>query len=396
MRTRLAIVVTHPIQYYAPLYRLLARRGVLDIHVFYGWEGSANAAAPDPGFGRRVKWDIPLLGGYDHTFVHNDSSKPGTGHFLGISSRELLSSVTAWNPDVLLVYGWKYHSHLQIMRRMHGRLPIMFRGDSTLLGSKAGIQRWARHRVLSWVYRHVDLALYVGQHNRAYFAAHGLEDERLAWAPHSVENDRFQDPHGSFRRQANAWRQDLGIADDETVALFVGKLEPVKAPDLLLAAFMARAQPRAHLIMAGTGPLEATLRRRAKGNRHVHFIGFQNQSRMPVVYRLGDFFVLPSRSETWGLAVNEAMASGLPAIVSNRVGCAPDLVESGKTGSVFRHDDVGALTKLLTEYFGDATLRATLSAGAEERIGKWSLEEQATRLEEATMSTRALADARRK
>ena len=132
--------------------------------------------------------------------------------------------------------------------------------------------------------------------------------------------------------------------------MFIGKLEPKKAPDVLLDAFVRLPDGLAHLVYCGTGPLEDDLRRRAGPRSDVHFVGFQNQSRMPVAYRLGDVVVLPSRGpgETWGLAVNEAMASGRAVIVSDRVGCAPDLVDD-RTGRVVPADDADALASALVE-----------------------------------------------
>ena len=170
---RLAIISTHPIQYYAPLFQALAAREGLEVHVFYGWQGP-SAGAFDPGFGADVTWDVPLLDGYPYTFLENTSADPGTHHFRGITTPELIPAVEAWNPDALLVFGWNYWSHLTALRYFKGRVPVYFRGDSTLLDEQGGLRTWARRLFLRWVYRHVDAALYVGQHNRAYFKAHGF------------------------------------------------------------------------------------------------------------------------------------------------------------------------------------------------------------------------------
>lgn len=384
-RLRLAVVATHPIQYYAPVFRRLAEGGRLDLHVFYGWEGPASRPTHDPGFGRAVQWDLPLLDGYHHTFVPNESTDPGTHHFRGITSRALVPAIHHWGPDAVLVYGWAYASHLAALRAFHRRVPVFIRGDSTLLDERPGPKQWLRRAWLRWVYRHADVALYVGTESRRYFEAHGLRGDRLAWAPHAVENERFADPDGALEREAVEWRRSLGIADEAKTILFAGKLEPKKAPEVLLRAFLARDRADEHLLVGGSGPLEGALTELAAGHPRVHFLGFQNQSRMPVVYRLGDLFVLPSRGpgETWGLAVNEAMASGRPVIVTDRVGCAPDLVVEGRTGTRCRADDEHALGAALERLLATPELQRGMRASAAAHVRDWSIDRQAECIEAA-------------
>ena len=385
---RLAIIATHPIQYYAPLFRLLTSRGNVDVRVFYGWEGATTKEAFDPGFGQSVKWDIPLLDGYDHVFVRNTSRDPGTHHFRGIISDELIPQVSQWRPDVVLVYGWSYQAHLAALRYFHGRVPVFFRGDSTLLDETLGIKVLLRRLWLAWVYRHVDCALFVGTENKSYYRRHGVGEDRLVWAPHSVDNDRFADVDGRAQREADEWRRSLGIEPSAQVLLFAAKLERRKAPDRLLDAFLRRARDDEHLIIAGVGELEGRLREMASGRSNVHFIGFQNQSAMPTVYRLGDALVLPSlRGETWGLAVNEAMASQRPVIVSDRVGCASDLVAQRGTGIVYPAADANGLERALARMLDDPPPRMRMGVTARQLIESWSLAVQAERIEQAVCST---------
>ena len=380
MARRLAIVTSHPIQYYAPLFRTLADRDPLDIHVFYGWKG-ATESAYDPGFEDDVQWDISLLDGYDYTFVPNTSSDPGSHHFRGLVNPGLIPDIESWGPDALLLFGWAYQSHLRALLHFSGDVPIFFRGDSTLLDEQGGLRTGLRRLFLRWVYRHVDVALYVGENNRAYFEAHGLSDEQLTWVPHAVENQRFKNVPDAGRK-ALQWRRELGIPDDAVVILFAGKFESKKAPDTLLDAFLKCDNTKAHFALAGSGPMEEELRGRAGGRPEVHFLGFQNQSRMPVVYRLGDVFVLPSRGpgETWGLAVNEAMACGRPVVVSDRVGCAPDLV-GRETGFVIPAGDTGALRRRLETLVDDEELRCRMGRKAQAQIKDWSIRQAARRIE---------------
>lgn len=379
MSVRLAVVTTHPIQYYAPLFRRVSEHENINLKVFYGWTGSTDASY-DPGFEQDVEWDLPLLDGYDHTFVPNESDDPGTHHFRGLVNPELVPNVEEWGPEAVLVFGWSWQSHLRALRHFSGRVPVFFRGDSTLIDEQSGPRQWARRVGLWWVYRHVDHALYVGTHNKEYFEAHGLADEQLHWVPHAIDNDRFADPDGTLQAEAAEWRRELCIPAGAPTIVFAGKLSRKKAPGLLLAAFGRLDAPDAHLVVAGSGPLEEDLRRRA-GNR-VHFLGFQNQSRMPVVYRLGDVFVLPSRGpgETWGLVINEAMACGRAVVAGTKVGCAPDLIEDGENGFVFESEDEAALADCLQRLVDDADRRARMGTASARRIEDWSLDEAAHRL----------------
>lgn len=388
IKPRLAVVCTHPIQYHAPLFRRLAERGVLDLHVFYGWTGATGEGTVDYGFGRQVQWDVPLLDGYEFSFHFNRSRAPGTHWFGGLDNPDLVPSVLTWRADAALVIGWAFRTHIRALRELHGRIPVLFRGDSTLLDERPGLRRLLRRHWLRWVYRHVDFALYPGACNRAYLQAHGLAEERLHWAPHAVDNKRFADPLGLHEAEALAWRARLGAGDRDTVFLFAGKLEPKKDPGLLLSAFLALKAPRAHLAIAGSGVFEPALRAHAAGHPRVHFLGFQNQSRMPVVYRLGDVLVLPSRGpgETWGLAVNEAMASARPVLVSDKVGCAPDLVREGANGFVFPAEDPAALGDRLGRLLGDAAFRERMGAMSAKIIDEWSIDAAAASIEDAVLS----------
>jgi glycosyltransferase involved in cell wall biosynthesis len=341
MLKKLAIITTHPIQYNAPLFQDLAKR--FQIKVFYTWGQTSNRSVHDPDFGKTIEWDIPLLEGYEYQFLENEATKPGSGHFWGIVSKNLISILKDWRPNAILVYGWCFHSHLQVLRYFKGKMPIIFRGDSTLLNESAGfsLKKLARRLFLRWVYSHVDYAFYTGKANKDYFIEHGLKEDQLKLAPHAVDNDRFSKEGIERDSLAQKWRRQLGINDHEVVFLFAGKLEPKKDPIILLRAFQKLNQKDIRLVFAGHGVLESKLKSLADGNSQVVFLPFQNQQIMPILYRLANVFVLPSKGpgETWGLAINETMACSKPAIVSDRCGCAPDLIIPGVTGYIFKAGD---------------------------------------------------------
>lgn len=339
---RLAFIVSHPIQYYVPLYRRLAQRDDIQIKVFYTWH-AGQAAQFDSGFGKEVAWDIPLLDGYDYEQVPNTSRRPGSGRFWGLQNPSLIERVLSWNPTAVHITGYAYYSHLLAMRTLSRRgMPVLFRGDSHLLDDRRSGARWLLKRLaLANVYSWPAAFLCVGRANRDYYRAFGVPKGKLVDCPHSIETSRFAGPGDELERQALDWRRDLHIPPDARVLLFAGKFEDKKRPVPLMRAFLRCGLSNAVLIMVGDGEYgEAVRDLAALHPEKFRVLPFQNQSRMPVVYRLGDAVVLPSAyGETWGLAVNEAMACGRPVLVSDRVGCHPDVVLPGKNGQVFRADD---------------------------------------------------------
>lgn len=338
---KLAIVSTHPIQYNAPWFKLLTQRGRLTLRVFYTWSQSETGAKYDPDFKRTIEWDLPLLDGYEYEFVPNIAIEPGSHHFKGINNPALIKSIESWKPDVVLVFGWAFKSHLQCLRYFKGKIPVLFRGDSTLLDEAPGLKRFIRRLFLRWVYRHIDAALYTGTNNKAYFLAHGVKEKQLVQAFHAVDNYRFA-VNEEKRLAAQQLRRQLAIGPDGFIVLFAGKMEEKKNPFFILKLAQRLPDTDFVFLLAGNGHLEDSLKEEAKQDKRIKFLSFQNQTQMPVLYSAANVFVLPSRgpNETWGLAANEAMAAGLPVLLSTKAGGAVDLINDN--GLMFHPDDVDA------------------------------------------------------
>ncbi|MBJ7879157.1 glycosyltransferase family 4 protein [Gelidibacter salicanalis] len=374
---KLAIISTHPIQYNAPWFKLMATRGNVELKVFYTWSQAADTVK-DKTFGQDIKWDIPLLEGYDYEFVENVSKKPGSHHFFGIDNPALITQVKAFTPDALLCFGWSFKSHFKAMRYFHGKIPVWFRGDSTLLDETGGIKTSLRRLILKTVYRYVDKAFYVGQANKAYFLKHGLKEHQLVYAPHAVNNAHFEDTDArNYEHRALQWKRELGIPEQQTTVIFAGKFEKKKQPDVLIDAIIAanknRQQPIA-LVMIGSGPMDQVIKEKAKRQDNIWMLPFQNQTMMPLVYRLGSVFCLPSQGpgETWGLAMNEAMASSRPVIATDKVGGVKDMVLQDVNSYCFQHDQVSALVEIL-ETLSSETLKV-MGLNAKEHSNKFTLE----------------------
>jgi len=345
----MAIVLSHPTQYYSPWFRHLAQTTDLELRVFYLWDFGVKATR-DPRFEREVKWDIDLLSGYDSEFGPNVARVPGPTHYRGFDNPELPDRLAAWHPSAILIFGYAWLSHLRLILQARRRgWPMILRGDSHLLGRPPpGFLRRLPRR---WLFRRFAALLAVGQANSDYYRAYSVPESRIFPTPHSVDSSRFDPTRAETLAEARRIREQLGLAPDTRVVLFAGKFTVAKQPTELLTAFRALQLPRTALVFVGDGPLGTALREQAAAATAgtVHFLPFANQSEMPARYLIGDVFALPSRGfhETWGLAVNEAMHMGRPCLVSDRVGCQQDLVTPGQTGWVFRSDDPADLREKL-------------------------------------------------
>ncbi len=380
---KLAIITTHPIQYNAPLFRLLSERKRIAVKVFYTW-GQSKEAVYDARFGMQRSWDIPLLEGYEHVFVNNTSRRPDSNRFWGVINPGLFQQLKQEQFDAVLVYRWSVWSHFLLMQGLGKKPALFFRGDSHLLHQPRGLKSRLKDLALRFVYRHVDTAFVVGTHNKAYMRHYGLQEEQLVTAFHAVDNDRFRVDAFAMEQRAAEERQLLGIPEQAVVFLYAGKFYALKQLDLLIAAFQQLQGIHYRLLLTGNGEQEETLRQMAKKDDRILFQPFRNQSEMPWVYRMGDVFVLPSNSETWGLSVNEAMACGRAAIVSDRCGCAPDLIQDGINGFVFRSGDELSLLHSL-EAFATKQTAVEMGKKAQEIIKAFSLEVVAEAIEGCMM-----------
>lgn len=390
---KLAIITTHPIQYNAPLFKLLNEHSQINIKVFYTWGASSLINKFDPGFNQNVTWDIPLLEGYAYSFVKNISNNPGSHHYSGIVNPTLISEINEWAPDVVLFYGWKFNSHLKAIKYFKNKIPVLFRGDSTLMDEISGIKKMTRSIVLKYVYKNIDIALFTGAANKAYFKAFGLNENQLFFMPHAIDNCRFSNSDNNIKF-ASSLRGKLGIPLDALVFLFAGKLESKKQPDVLAKVFSTITDKNAFLLIVGSGDLEVSLKLNFSKNNNIKFLGFQNQVQMPVIYNACDVFVLPSKgpNETWGLAINEAMAAGKAIICSNACGASLDIVRNGENGFVFEKGNENALLKCLSYFINDKKRAALMGEKSSEIIKDYGYKDDCEVLEQLVLSLNCIKE----
>lgn len=334
-RPRLGVLATHPIQYQAPLYQEIARRGLVDLEVAFLSSGGAQPVH-DPNFGVMLAWDIDLLGGYRSTVLTRRplAGKPAWLRLVGnwLRRQDIVVLHGHVDPDILLAMA---------ACRVLG-LPYLLRGESHAESATAGWRRIARHLVAGAAVRGAAGALPIGQLNAAFYNRYGRVPQYEA--PYSVDNYRFRVMSDAARPSRAARLASLGLDPRHPTVIFAGKLIGQKRP-LDVVRAIGRCAGSLNLLLLGDGPLRAQVRG-FEDRLPVRCLGFINQAEMPGWYGCGDILALPSGRERWGLVVNEGMACGLIPVVSDAVGCAADLVRG--VGEIYPAGDVAALTAALT------------------------------------------------
>lgn len=373
-KIRVAHLISHPIQYFVPLYRALANRPEIELTVYFFSVASLEQHA-EPDFGGLVTWDIPLTGGY-HYVLRGDASRRALSHRPDWRPNwGILRDLLRVRYDVIWLHG--YANGNAWLATALGRFlgtPVLLRDEQTLLTPRSVLKLRAKQLILPMLFRHVN-GLFIGMSNRAFFERYGAK--KTFRVSYGVDNDFFQQRRHQLAPLRTDIRSRFGILDSDPVVLFSGKFVDKKKPLLLVEAFqLVRRDLKCHLLLVGDGPLRGQLEYEVERQAipDVHFAGFLNQSEIASAYTAAEILVLPSAyQETWGLVVNEAMNFGLPIIVSDRVGCAADLVREAKNGFVFQSGDVGGLADAIRKLVASAELRATFGRQSENLIKSYSV-----------------------
>lgn len=365
---RLAIVTTHPIQYYDPWFRFIAEEGHIHIKVYYLWDFGVKDRE-DQDFGDSIKWDIPMLEGYDYEFLTNKAEDPGTHHWRGIDNPELTSKLRADQPDAVLLM--TYHNLTIYRLLLHWKQddpPVLFRGDSHRLHRPKGLKETMKRHIISWIFSKMDAFLHVGKANRRYFQYHCIDNNRIFFSPHAIDNRRYIDRAENGRQKRKDKRKELGIPEDSKVVIFTGKFIERKRPTDLIRAFTLLKDKNIRLLMVGSGPLDNQLKNLAAEDFRIVFAGFRNQAEMPELLAASDLLVLPSRFETWGLSINEAMCARLPIITTHMVGASRDLVANGVNGYCIVHGDTETLSRRMSEILASRNTMKAMGNASFQRI----------------------------
>ncbi|MDP3725172.1 MAG: glycosyltransferase [Nanoarchaeota archaeon] len=375
---KLAILISHPIQYHTPIFRALAKDPQIDLKVYYCWDFGVGKDGEDVESGARYQWDVPLLEGYKYRFLKNYSEKPSSSHFFGQINPGIIPEVFGGTYDALWVHGYSFATNwfAFFAARLKG-VPILFRGITHALDAKQRRVDFGKRMILPLLFRMCGACLYIGKNNKEYYKTYGVPDKKLFHVSHVVDNsffEKFYEKLGPARRNI---RKRYGFPDNRPVILFLGRLVSKKRPMWVLDAYKKiRKNNACGLILAGEGPDRREMENvvSAENIPDVVFTGFLNQTEIPEAYIASDIFVLPSaREETWGLTVNEAMNFGLPIIVSDKVGCAPDLVRKNENGFIVSSFEelCGALEALVSS----KETRSQFGAKSRKIISSWDIKQ---------------------
>lgn len=375
-KRRVAFLNTHPIQYFAPMYKELNRSEDLSITAFYLSDFSVRGGR-DRAFDRDVKWDLDLLDGYDARFVAGAQARSEPGGFWSIVAPAVWGEVRDGRFDALIVHGHTPAAHLIAFGAAKATgTPVFMRCETHLGLHRSQAKAALRKPLIGSLYRIFDGVFAVGTANAAFYRAIGVADRQIFSMPYAVDNARFAAGAGMSEDERAAVRRQWGVDAGAPIVLCAAKFQRRKRPDDLIhaAARLEQMNIAFHLVLVGSGEMEQELRSLADELklRTVHFAGFVNQAILPKVYGASDVFVLPSEDEPWGLAINEAMCAGLPIVASREIGCVPDLVIEGRNGRLFDCGNLDALTHALAGLLRSPDLRKDMGRASLEIISRWS------------------------
>ena len=349
--TKITYLVSHPIQYQAPLLRRIGEQDGVDLRVVFE-NKPADRDFFDTGFKRPVEWDVPLTEGYEHAFL---------------ADTDLISEIK--KADVLWLHGWGspgMRKALTQARRLG--VPVLMRGENCDLAMPdgEGPRGWLKRLYIGWVLRRCRAFLAIGTVNENYYLRRGVSRDQIFTMPYAIDNDSFGAKANAAAPERGELKVRLGINPEQKIVLFVGKFMTRKHPDLLVRAMNSVDWPseKAALVFVGSGEMEDSLCSMAPD---AVFLGFQNQSALPTFYEMADVMVVPSEREPWGLVINEAMACGTAVIASDQVGSAVDLI-SDSCGRIFPNGDVAALAEALVDCLGNSEM---MGMAAKTTIGQW-------------------------
>lgn len=359
-RPSLAIFMSHPIQYQVPLLCKIAESQQLKMKTYFYWDFGVKETY-DVEFKRKIKWDIPILQGYNFEFLNNISLKPGATFFGEINPSALTKSLFG-KYDAVMIFGWALFSNWLVLigAKLSGKT-VLLQAETPYCQEikRSGLKQSIRKFVLKFYFSLADRILYIGEENRKFYKIYGVPDQKLFYAPYSINNDRYFKEDEKLSLEADIkskLKLKYGLKNNGPIILFVGKIFDKKKPWDLLKAYeqiiknITNTFDQPNLVFVGDGEQKNDLEKYCKDQNldHVHFMGFRNQLELPEFYKMSDIFVLPSGfGETWGLVVNEAMCFGLSIVVSDVVGCSTDLVKNDINGYVFEYNNVQKLSEAL-------------------------------------------------
>lgn len=337
---RICVVTPQPTPYRDPFWNTVAERPDVELDVYYCYAR-----------GEDRPWDL------DWPWRFRGEVLPGRallGDHNGYWNPLILKRLRERPYDAIILGGYNHLTMLAAAwyaRRK--RVPYLVMCESYHGLKRATYRRWAKTPLVRWVVGNSAGILPTGQLARDYLVSYGGRADRWAYCPNVPDIEQLKSQSVSLEGQREAIRQEQQL-DEKPVILFVGRLIRKKGVDVLLEALrMIVLRAPCTLVIAGDGPERESLERQVAQlglAGHVRFVGFKQPKELPRWYCAADVFVLPSRTEPWGVVVLEALASGLPVVVTELVGCHPDVVTGPEVGMVVPAENAPALAKALEYY----------------------------------------------
>lgn len=379
-KTYISCFLSHPVQYIAPLLKEMAK--AFNLQVYYFSDASIKGDV-DKEFGQVVKWDIPLLEGYDYTFIKNNSPRPGLSNRLfDLVNLGLVKCLMHDRAEIIFVNGWGYFSSILtiITARMLGK-QVWLRGENPLLQEvkKSKMLLFVKRILLKHLLlRFVNKFLYIGKESRRFFEYYGAKPNQLVYTPYCVDNVYFGNKYEALKHDTASLKSLLKLPANKLIILVSGKYIPKKRPLDIIRAFKELNNSNAALVMVGDGELRHQMETYIAANNltDVYLTGFVNQSKIPEYYMVSDVFVMCSGAgETWGLSVNEAMNFAKPVVVTATCGCSADLVKHGKNGFIVEEGNIEQLSGALQELLQNDSFRMEAGQLSKQIIQDYSIRE---------------------
>jgi glycosyltransferase involved in cell wall biosynthesis len=309
----------------------------------------------DRQFGVHVKWDIPLLEGYNYMFLKNWSQKPSINNgFLGLLNWEVLRFLQKQPKSIVIVYGWAYATNVITIIAAKLLCHKVCLRTETPLNQEIKKNKWVtllKHLYLRCLFLFVDYALYIGKQNKLFYQHLGFKKEQFIFTPYCVDNKRFSSL--ALTVSKSLVREKLQLPDNKKIIMFSGKYIDKKRPMDLLHAIYLLNRTDVFTVFVGEGELRKEMEKFILNNGMLDqnlLTGFVNQSLIPYYYAASDVFIMCSGlGETWGLSVNEALNFNIPIIVSETCGSSFDLVKNGINGFTFKEGDIAELSDKISQ-----------------------------------------------
>lgn len=339
---KVVVLTPIPTPYRDPFWSVVARQDGIDLTILYCAAGKADRpwqADWDRSYEYEVLPTINLL-----RWRGTDAS---CYWFSGIGRR-----LTRLGPDAIVVGGYNHPVMLAAMRwAVRRRVPYFLMSETYQRTVPNPLKRLVKRQLVNWVVHHMAGGFPTGRWAHEYLAGFGADVAKLTYLPNVPDVEFLHTQATALRHRQSQLRSELRLPLDRKIILFAGRLIPKKNADHLIRAFAnSTIRDAAHLVVVGDGPLRAQLESLSVElgvTGSVHFAGFVQPSTMPSWFATSDLFVLPS-AETWGVVVLEAVASGLPVVVSDQVGCQADVVTNDEIGDVFPLGNLQSLSESLS------------------------------------------------